>query len=160
MDDDRLPGETEAERLDRNLNQLLQELRVAQTGVQILFAFLLTLPFTQRFDSTTSFERYVYYGTLLASATATALIIAPVAFHRIVFRQHEKRRLVFIANRLAIAGLAFLSLAMIGVVLLITDVLFSTAAVVVATSLAVLLFGALWFLLPLRLRRQGQHLDD
>src|SRR5690349_19677592 len=97
--------ETPLERWDRNFTELLQELRVAQTGVQILFAFLLTLPFTNRFTAVTGFERGVYVVTLVAAAAATALLIAPVSYHRIVFRQGRKPQLVLIASRLAALGL-------------------------------------------------------
>src|SRR5437764_8860996 len=111
--------ETEAERADRNFSELLQELRVAQTGVQILFAFLLTLPFTQRFEKVGAGDRSVYLGTLLATALATACLIAPVSQHRILFRHRRKPELVVAANQLAQAGLAFLLIAVIGAVYLI-----------------------------------------
>src|SRR6266508_4388199 len=96
--------ESELQRLDRNFNELLQELRVAQTGVQILFAFLLTLAFTQRFGEVTGFQRGLYYGTLVAAALATSLLIAPVSLHRLLFRRHQKGRVVIAANRLAGGG--------------------------------------------------------
>src|SRR6476469_3807094 len=91
-------NESAAERLDRNLGELLQELRVAQTGVQILFAFLLTLPFTQRFGEVTRFERDVYFVTLMCAGSASAFLIAPVSYHRLLFRQREKHHVVFAAN--------------------------------------------------------------
>src|SRR5213080_1326027 len=106
--------ETELERWDRNFNELLQELRVAQTGVQILFAFLLTLPFTQRFEKVGAEDRAVYLGTLLATALATACLIAPVSQHRILFRRHRKPEIVDTASRLAETGLAFLLVAVLG----------------------------------------------
>ncbi len=150
-------GESEEERLDRNLLELLNELRVALPGVQVLFAFLLTVPFTQRFATLTGAQEKVYYGTLVCTALATAFLIAPSAHHRIVFRQQDKAYIVFLANRLMIIGLGLLALAMSGVVLLITDVLFGTTATVVATGITVGTFAILWYAIPLwrrmRLRR-------
>jgi Family of unknown function (DUF6328) len=150
-------GETELERVDRNLIELLQELRVAQTGVQILFAFLLTLPFTQRFKSITGFQRDVYFVTLLLAAGATLFIIAPVAYHRILFRQHDKKHLVEVSNRLALVGLVFLALAMIGAILLITDVMFQEPLVGITVAVAAALFVLLWFVAPLLRRRQDER---
>jgi Family of unknown function (DUF6328) len=149
--------ETELERLDRNLSELLQELRVAQTGVQILFAFLLSLPFTQRFGSTTDFQKDLYLWTLIFSAAASAFLIAPVPFHRLVFRQHDKHRLVWSANRLALAGLACLAVAIVSAICLIVDFLFSTGAAVAVTAAMVVLFGALWLVVPLARRAQGDR---
>jgi len=147
--------ESEKERLDRNLLELLNELRVALPGVQVLFAFLLTVPFTQRFSVLTAAQEKIYYATLACTAISTALLIAPSAHHRINFRQKDKYYIVFLANRLTIAGLAFLALAMAGVMLLITDVLFGLAATVVATAATVLLFALLWYAVPIwrRIRR-------
>jgi hypothetical protein len=159
-DDDwneRARGETELERVDRNLIELLQELRVAQTGVQILFAFLLTLPFTQRFKSITGFQRDVYFVTLLLAAGATLFIIAPVAYHRILFRQHDKKHLVEVSNRLALVGLVFLALAMIGAILLITDVMFQEPLVAITVAVAAAMFVLLWFVAPLLRRRQDER---
>jgi hypothetical protein len=145
--------ETEKQRLDRNLMELLGELRIALPGVQVLFAFLLAVPFQQGFERVTSFQRDAYFGTLLCALVASACLIAPTAFHRLTFRLHQKRALVAISNRLALAGLAALALAMTGAIMLISDVLFGTAAVVVATALAAALLIALWVVLPLRHRR-------
>jgi hypothetical protein len=156
---ERVRKETEEERADRNLLELLQELRVAQTGVQILFAFLLTLPFTQRFDQITNFQRDVYFVTLLLAAASTAFIIAPVAHHRILFRRHEKIHLVNIANRFAIAGLVCLALAMTGAILLVTDVIFHASLVVITTTLTAAFFAVMWFVTPL-LRRLQDVSDD
>ena len=116
--------ETEDERLDRNLCELLQELRVALPGVQVLFAFLLAVPFQQHFTAITPFEKKVYFATLLCTAVSAALLIAPSAYHRLTFRYQQKEHLVVLANRFAIAGLGFLALAMTGAMMLITDVLF------------------------------------
>jgi hypothetical protein len=112
------PDESEHERLDRNMGELLGELRVALPGVQVLFGFLLTVPFANGFQKVTDFQRDVYFVTLLCAGAASALLIATSAYHRIVFRRGQKRHLVLLANRFTIAGLAFLALAMTGAVLL------------------------------------------
>jgi hypothetical protein len=140
--------ETEEERLDRNLTELLNELRVALPGVQVLFAFLLGVPFTQRFATLAPYQEDVYYGTLICAAAATACLIAPSAHHRIEFRLQDKRHIVFVANRFAIVGLAFLALAMSGIVLLITDVLFGGVATAFATAATALVFAILWYVMP------------
>ena len=147
--------ETEKERLDRNLLELLNELRVALPGVQVLFAFLLTVPFTQRFTTLTSTQEKVYYATLLLTTASAVLLIAPSAHHRINFRQQEKAYIVFLANRLTIVGLAFLALAMSGVVFLITDLLYGSTATAIATGAALLAFATLWYAVPIlrRMRR-------
>lgn len=145
--------ETEAERLDRNLSELLQELRVALPGVQVLFAFLLAVPFQQHFTSISAFDKKAYFATLLLTALSAALLIAPSAYHRLTFRYQQKGRLVVIANRLAIAGLAVLALAMTCAIMLITNVLFGTVATtVVTTTLVLAMFCLLWAVLPLKRR--------
>ena len=144
--------ETEGERLDRNLGELLQELRVALPGVQVLFAFLLAVPFQQNFTEITGFQKGVYFGTLLCTAISAVLLISPSAYHRLTFRYQQKRQLVFYANRFAIAGLTFLALAMTGAITLITNVLFGTAATVVTALATVVVFGVFWYGLPLRRR--------
>jgi Family of unknown function (DUF6328) len=149
--------ETESERLDRNYNELLQELRVAQAGVQILFAFLLTLAFTQRFVETTSFQRGTYVVTLLLAAGAAALLIAPVAFHRIVFRRRQKDDLVEAANRQALGGLVLLLLAINGAVLLILDVVLGAPEAFLLGGLTFLWFVVLWFALPLGSRARSDR---
>jgi hypothetical protein len=143
-------GESEQDRLNRNMNELLQELRVSQTGVQILFAFLLALPFAQRFTKVTSFQRDVYFVTLLLAAASSAFFIAPVSAHRLLFRRQGKEHLIATSNWMAIAGLACLAVAIVGVILLISDFLFGTAVAVVVTACAFLLFIVLWYILPLR----------
>jgi hypothetical protein len=148
-------GETVAQRLDRNYTELLQELRVAQTGVQILFAFLLTLAFTQRFAETDGFQRFVYVVTLLFAAGAAALLIAPVAFHRLVFRRRQKDDLVDAANRFALGGLAMLFVAMVGAVLLILDVVLGDFRAFLLTGLVAAWFLGLWLVLPLTSRGDG-----
>jgi hypothetical protein len=144
--------ESEGERLDRNLGELLQELRVALPGVQVLFAFLLAVPFQQEFTKITDFQKGVYFATLLLTALTAALLIAPTAYHRLTFRYQQKHRLVFISNRLAIAGLGTLALAMICAIMLITDVLFGTKTTLVTTGVTVVVFVLLWVALPLRRR--------
>jgi hypothetical protein len=145
--------ETPTERADRNLAELLQELRVALPGVQVLFAFLLAVPFQPRFADVTDFQEIVYFVTLLCSSAATALLIAPTAYHRLNFRRRDKHHIVDVSNRLTIAGLGILALAMIGAVLLVTDVLFGTTTVVVTVAgVSVLFFGA-WFAAPVARRR-------
>lgn len=147
------PDESDHERLDRNLMELLGELRVALPGVQVLFAFLLAVPFQQRFGDVTTFQRDVYFATLCFALIASACLIAPTAYHRITFRLQQKEALVRAANRLTIAGLAALALAMTGVMLLISDYLFGTTTAIVTTTIAALLLALLWGVLPLQRRR-------
>ena len=147
------PGETEAERDDRNLIELLQELRVAGLGVQVLFGFLLSIPFTTKFGTLNHAQRGLYVTTLLLAAIATALLLAPVAYHRLVFRQHRKEQLVKDANMLAILGLAAVGMAISGAVLLVVSYVDQGASVVLITLFVVCLFAALWFVLPLVRRR-------
>ena len=142
--------ESEKERLDRNLGELLQELRVALPGVQVLFAFLLVVPFNQRFPDITGFQRTVYFITLLLATAATACLIAPTAHHRIEFRAEDKRRIVFSATKLSIVGLALLASAMTGAVTLITDIVYHSTTVVIVASAVALLFAGLWFAWPIK----------
>jgi hypothetical protein len=144
--------ETKKERLDRNLNELLMGLRVALPGVQVLFAFLLVLPFQQRFSDVTGFQEKVYFATLLCTALASVLLIAPSSRHRIQFRQDDKAYVVYTANRLAIAGLAFLGLAMVGVVLLVSDFLFGAVTTVVSSATMAAVLAWVWFGSPLSRR--------
>ena len=141
--------ESEDQRLDRNLGELLQELRVALPGVQVLFAFLLAVPFQQNFTEITPFQEKAYFATLLCTAISAALLISPSAYHRLTFRYQQKQHLVFLANRFAIAGLGFLALAMSGAIMLITDVLYGAVATVAITAAAATMFAVLWYLLPL-----------
>jgi len=149
------PGrdETPLERTDRNLTELLGELRVALPGVQVLFAFLLIVPFNSRFDDATAFQRDVYLGTLICTAFASALLIAPSMNHRLEFRHGDKDHLVKVSNRLTIFGLSFVALAMVGVTALVTDFVFGTVEAVIVTSAVALAIGMLWFALPLQRRR-------
>jgi hypothetical protein len=144
--------ESEDERLDRNLGELLQELRVALPGVQVLFAFLLAVPFQSGFTKITPFEEKVYFVTLLCTAMSAALLIAPSSYHRMTFRLQQKHELVFLANRFTIAGLVFLALAMTGAIVLITDVLFGGVVTVITGVAAAVVFATLWYVLPLRRR--------
>jgi Family of unknown function (DUF6328) len=132
--------------------ELLQEVRVAQTGTQILFAFLLGVPFTQRFAAVTSFQQTVYFVTLLSAAGASAFLIAPSAYHRILFRQRERPFVIEASNRLIIVGLCFVAVAMTGVILLITDLLYSSLTAAIITALAAGVFVLLWFVVPLMRR--------
>ena len=145
--------ETEEERLDRNLDELLGELRVALPGVQVLFAFLLVVPFNARFADLSSYQEMVYLVTLLLAGLASALLIAPTAYHRMTFRLQDKHHLVISANRLTIGGLGCLAAAMTGAILLVTDVVFSRPAAVASAAFVGGLFLVLWYLLPLRRRR-------
>jgi putative flippase GtrA len=140
--------ETEAERIDRNLTELLQELRVAGIGTSVLFAFLLSLPFTNRFAELGANQLRLYVADLLLSALAIALMTAPVAHHRVVFRRHEKERVLQRANKMAIFGLAAAALSVSGSVLLILDVLYGGVIVAVLATLTAAVFGVLWFVLP------------
>ena len=150
--------ESEKERLDRNLGELLQELRVAAAGVQVLFAFLLAVPFQQGFkEAITPFQEKAYFVTLLLTAISAALLISPTAYHRVNFRRQQKKHMIFLANQLAIAGIACLALAMTGAIMLITDVLFGTGATIVFSALALAMFTVLWGLLPLNRRLKSSE---
>jgi hypothetical protein len=139
----------------RRMIELLQELRVALVGVQVMFAFLLTVPFTQRFAQVTEFQRTVYFVTLLCAAAASAFLIAPTAQHRMLWRRHEKHQLIVLGNTLTLVGLALEATAITGVILLITDVLYKGTMVVVVTAAAAALFASLWYLVPLARRLRG-----
>lgn len=140
--------ESEEERLDRNLIELLQELRVVLTGIQVLFAFLLVLPFQQGWSGVTDFEQTVYYVTLLLTASASVCLIAPTARHRMRFRELDKKWIVYTANRLAIAGLIFLAGAICGVLMLITHVVYDSALTAIATAAFAGAMAWLWFAAP------------
>jgi hypothetical protein len=138
-------SEEEQERLNRQMLELLNELRVAMPGVQVLFGFLLAVPFQQRFSEVNDFQRDVYFVTLLAAATATAFLIAPSAYHRLAFELGDKPRIIRIGTRQFLCGLIALAVAMNGAVLLVTDVLFQARTVVVTLALTISLFAWLWF---------------
>jgi hypothetical protein len=155
-----LPGgrrETELERYDRNLSELMAELRVALPGVQVLFAFLLVVPFNQRFGTVSHFERRLYLATLLCTLLASILLIAPTLVHRLEFRRGEKARVVQVANRLTIAGLSVFAIAMTCAVLLVTHYLFGAVTAIVTTAIVTALFATIWFALPLHgwIQRHG-----
>jgi Family of unknown function (DUF6328) len=135
----------EQDRLNRQLLELLNELRVALPGVQVLFAFLLAVPFQQRFRETTNVEHYVYLVTLLASAAATAFLIAPTGYHRLLFQRGDRPTIIRKGTQMLIAGLACLAIAMTGAIYLVTGFLFSTATAVALTVAAFALFAWFWF---------------
>ncbi|MGH2969192.1 MAG: DUF6328 family protein [Solirubrobacteraceae bacterium] len=139
----------ETRKRDRQMIEMLQELRVALPGVQILFAFLLTVPFSQGWERTTGFQRDLFFATLLATAASTVCLIAPTATHRLRFHRSDRAYVIESANLLTIAGLAFLSLAILGAVALVTDFLFDGAVVWVYPGLLAVLLVALWFARPL-----------
>jgi hypothetical protein len=141
--------EDEHQRVDRELIELLNELRVALPGVQVLFAFLLTVPFSQRFRQVTTAQRAVYYGAFVCAALATALLIAPSSYHRIHFRRKDKEQLLLTSNKLALAGMAFLALSVGGVVFLISDVLYHTGIAALMTAAITAFFAWFWYGLPL-----------
>ena len=146
-------GEEKQERINRELIELLNELRVALPGVQVLFAFLLAVPFSNGWSKVTGFQRDLFFATLLATALSSALLIAPSAYHRLHFRQPNKEQLLVTSNALSIGGIAALAIAMVCAVVLITDVLFGPAATIALGIAATLVFGALWCALPLWRRR-------
>jgi hypothetical protein len=154
--DDARSDEEEAERLDRELIELLNELRVVMPGVQVLFGFLLTVPFQQRFDMIDAFQRDVYFATLLLTAASAAFLMAPSAFHRVTFRSGQRPYLIELGTRQTIIGTALLALAMNGTLLLLTDVLFGTLTVVITLACSMTLFTWLWFGLALRRRMSGR----
>jgi hypothetical protein len=152
-----VPDEDHKERVNRELIELLNEVRVALPGAQVLFAFLLIVPFTNRFVDLTSLQRVVYFASFAATGAGTALLIAPTTYHRLRFRQPDKEGMVFTANKLAIAGSIFVMLAISGVVFLVTDVLYKTAWAAIATAATAAWFTWFWYGLPLRQRASSAH---
>jgi hypothetical protein len=150
-----VPDEDPKERVDRELLELLNELRVALPGVQVLFAFLLILPFTERFSRVTTGQRAVYLGSLVATALAAALLIAPSSYHRIHFRAGEKERMLFSANRMTIAGTVFLAIAMVQVVFLITDFVYDLLPASIVSGVVAGSLVWFWYGLPI-----ARHLSD
>ena len=149
--------ETPLQRLDRHWTELLQELRVVQTGIQLLTGILLTLPFQPRFAELSIFQQSVYLVTLVCAVLSGGLLIAPVALHRVLFRRRARRVTVQVAHRLALIGLSLLAIALVGIVLLIFDVVLGrVAALIAAAALALVLLG-LWLLLPLRLLERAEE---
>jgi Family of unknown function (DUF6328) len=141
--------ESRRERVNRELIELLNELRVALPGVQVLFAFLLAVPFANGWSKVTEYQKGIFFATLVATAVSTACFIVPTAYHRLNFRNREKENILLLSNKFAIAGIMFLAVSMIGVIVLITDVIYSQTASIVAGIVAFLLFGGLWLVLPL-----------
>jgi hypothetical protein len=148
--------ETDTSRLDRELDELLQELRVSLPGVQVLFAFLLTVPFSQRFESLTSTQRTTYFIAFLGAAAASAFLLAPAAYHRIQWRQRDKEHLLESATKFAIVGLACLAVAIAAAAFVVTDVLYDTAWAAVVAGLVAALLTAVWFMLPIARRLRAQ----
>jgi hypothetical protein len=147
-------NETELERSDRHLAELMQEVRIAQTGVQVLFGFLLTVPFTMRFDALSGAQRALYFATLAVAGAAAMLLIAPSSHHRILFRCGEKAYLVRMANRYAIAGLACVGLAMTGALVFVADVVFDAGLASLAGGVAAAACAWCWYGQPIVRRRR------
>jgi Family of unknown function (DUF6328) len=146
--------ETEDERIDRNLQEMLGELRVALPGVQVLFAFLLVVPFNQRFADVTQFQKTVFFATLLCTTASTVCLIAPTAHHRLEFRQQHKDAIVRTGNRIVVLGLLLLAIAMTGAVMFVTDFLYSSTTTIAAAIGVGAAFLLLWYSIPLK--RLGQ----
>jgi hypothetical protein len=147
--------ETEEERADRNLAELLQELRVAALGIQVLFGFLLAMPFAARFTALSNDQRHLYTATLFLAAVATALLSAPVAYHRIVFRHHEKKQLIAASNAMALGGLTAVGLAIASAVWLVLSVVDHGWPIPLLISGVVLICFTLWFVIPMAARARG-----
>ncbi|MBW4716947.1 DUF6328 family protein [Saccharothrix obliqua] len=145
---------SEQRRLARNLSELLQELRVAQGGVQILFGFLLSIAFTERYAEADGYVRVTHMVTVLFAAGAVALLTAPAAWHRVLFRRGRREDVIEVANRFALAGLGLLAIAMAGTILLLGEIVVGGWVAVALGVLAALFFGTLWFLLPWRERHR------
>ena len=141
--------EDQTERVSRELIELLNELRVALPGVQVLFAFLLAVPFAQGFTHTTDFQRALFFVVMSLTAVSLALLIAPSAWHRLRFRQQDKERILQASNMMSIAGLGFLALALTGAVMLIADFIYSPTLTIVSGVAAAIVYGLLWYVLPL-----------
>jgi hypothetical protein len=153
---DRDRDETEAQRLDRNWSSLLQELRVAQTGVQLLTGFLLTLPFQQRFTQLDGVMRTVYLITVACSIGATVLLVAPVSMHRLLFRRHRLKTLVSAAHSYAMVGLLLLGVALAGVAVVIFDTVIGRTGAWIAGGCTLVALAAFWYAMPL----VGRHDDN
>lgn len=141
--------ETKAEKLDRELGELLQELRVLLPGVQVLFAFLLTVPFSNRFETLTAGEEGLFLATLICAAVASVLLIAPSAFHRLLFRERDKEWMMQVTNRLAITGTIFLAAAMTSALFLVSEVIYGSRLASAVAAAVGLFVVALWYVVPL-----------
>jgi hypothetical protein len=154
MNDQSAEKESAGERANRELIELLNELRVALPGVQVLFAFLLTVPFTQRFEVLDVTERRVFYWAVITTAVATIFLIAPTAHHRLRFRSGVKEQLLRVSNVFALVGVALLALAISMVTYLITSMLYDSTAAAVAAACLGAAFAIVWFVIPLAYRPQ------
>ena len=144
-----MAGETQEERVNRELIELLNELRVALPGVQVLFAFLLAVPFSQRFAETTDLQRDTYMVALLSTLAGSVFLMAPTAYHRIRFRDRDKDAMLRISNTFAIVGVICLAVGMTAVVFLVTDLIFKGLTTALVTAATAALFATVWFLVPL-----------
>jgi len=147
--------ETSKERVNREMLELLNELRVALPGVQVLFAFLLTVPFSKRFSDASSFQHAAYFVALLAAAVASGLLIAPAAQHRMLFRQRDKEQLLRQSNQYAVAGMVVLAVAITSAILLVVDYLFGRPEALLTGGAVAVLLAWLWFVAPLLQRRRA-----
>jgi hypothetical protein len=153
-------GENKLQQLDRNFSELLQELRVVQTGVQILFAFLLTLAFTNRFGEVSEFQRHVYVTALMMTLASTGLLIAPVAYHRLTFRRRMRAQLVGLAGIFALGGLTFLMLGICTAIFFVLDVVLSRGAAIALTAVAAGWLLVFWYVFPVADRLRSRYDDD
>jgi Family of unknown function (DUF6328) len=153
-------AETEQQRLNRELIELLNELRVVLPGVQVLFAFLLTIPFARGFPKLQHLDRDAYFAALLATVLSTILLITPSAYHRIVFRHHDKQDLLEVSNKLILAGMAILAVAMTCSLFVISDFIFGHLAAAIATAATTVAFTTLWYMLPTISRRHSLTIGD
>jgi hypothetical protein len=152
--------ESRSERVNRELIELINELRVALVGVQVLFAFLLAVPFAQGFADVTNLQKSLFFTVLLSTAIASALMVAPSAYHRINFRAKDKEQMLRTSNSLMLGGLAFLAISIIGAVVLVADFIYGSTATTIACAVGgIVLFAGLWFALPL-LRRDPERTPD
>ncbi len=148
--------ESPAERLDRNMVELLNELRVSGTGIQVLLAFLLIVPFNVGYTKLNTFDRIDYFVSLVTIASSAMLLIAPSIHHRLLFRHHQRAYIIETANRAAIAGTALLAVGLVSILVLISDVVFGGIAAAIVGVIAAGLLGGVWFAIPLRRRRTAQ----
>ena len=149
-------GESGQERTARELIELLQELRVVLPGVQVLFAFLLTVPFSARFEGVTPLQQSVFFGTLVCTAVSAGLLIAPSAHHRLLWRQQAREHRLRVANRFAIAGLILLVPGMVGAMFVITDILFGSIMAAATTATITAFFLCAWFVIPIWYQLSGR----
>jgi hypothetical protein len=156
VEEEKADREEPGERLDRELAELHQELRVTLPGVEVLFGFQLGLPFTQRFNNITGLQEVVYLGSFLATAVVTCLLIAPVAFHRLRWRQYDKEKLLRLGNRMLVTGLVFLAASVSGMVFVVVDMTLGRGFSAVIAGTLLLLFVGLWFALPISRRLQEE----